>query len=67
MLEFTVVEKSGSRRLAIAPGRVYNLGSATREKAAADAHQEEVADIGVRIAFDRPAPRIYPIDRKSVV
>lgn len=41
--------------------RLYNLGSATREAATATHHQEEVAKAGVRIAFDVPAPRIYPI------
>ncbi len=66
MLEFSLQEKSGSRKLAIAPERIYNLGSATREKKSADAHQEEVADIGVKIAFDRPAPRIYPMDTPIV-
>lgn len=41
--------------------RSYNLGSATRDAAEAVHHQEEVAKSGVRIAFDIPAPRIYPI------
>lgn len=41
--------------------RLYNLGSATREAATATHHQEEVAKAGVKIAFDVPAPRIYPI------
>ncbi len=41
--------------------RLYNIGSATRDAAAAVAHQQEVADAGVAIAFDIPAPRIYPI------
>lgn len=40
--------------------RLYNLGSATRDPAAARLHQEEVADVGVEISFDVPAPRIYP-------
>lgn len=42
-------------------GRTYNLGSATRDAEEAVHHQEEVARSGVRIAFDIPAPRIYPI------
>jgi len=41
--------------------RMYNLGSATRDAAVAVHHQEEVAAAGVQIAFDIPAPRIYPI------
>lgn len=41
--------------------RLYNLGSATRDVAAARHHQDEVAKAGIRIAFDVPAPRIYPI------
>ena len=41
--------------------RMYNLGSATRDAAVAVHHQEEVAAAGVKIAFDIPAPRIYPI------
>ena len=62
MLEFSLTEKSGQSLLRLAPTRIYNLGSATRDKRSALAHQEEVADIGVTIAFDRPAPRIYPMD-----
>ncbi len=41
--------------------RMYNFGSATRDPETAVAHQEEVAKSGIRIAFDVPAPRIYPI------
>jgi len=41
--------------------RMYNFGSATRDPGAAVAHQEEVAKSGIYIAFDVPAPRIYPI------
>ncbi|WP_344613733.1 DUF2848 family protein [Dactylosporangium salmoneum] len=60
--EFVVVERDG----ALTPRpfdltRMFNLGSATRDAAAAVAHQDEVAEAGVRIAFDVPAPRIYPI------
>lgn len=41
--------------------RMYNFGSATRDPQTAVAHQEEVAKSGINIAFDVPAPRIYPI------
>ncbi|MGV9801623.1 DUF2848 family protein [Mycobacterium sp. NPDC003449] len=41
--------------------RMYNMGSATRDAHTAVDHQEEVAAAGIRIAFDIPAPRIYPI------
>jgi hypothetical protein len=41
--------------------RQYNLGSATRDPETARHHQEEVAKSGISIAFDVPAPRIYPI------
>ncbi|MBO6759188.1 MAG: DUF2848 family protein [Roseibium sp.] len=41
--------------------RMYNFGSATRDPQVAVAHQEEVAKSGIHIAFDVPAPRIYPI------
>ncbi len=41
--------------------RMYNFGSATRDPATAIAHQQEVAKSGIHIAFDVPAPRIYPI------
>jgi len=41
--------------------RMYNLGSATRDPNVAVAHQEEVAKSGIHIAFNVPAPRIYPI------
>lgn len=41
--------------------RMYNFGSATRDPETAVAHQEEVAKSGIHIAFDVPAPRIYPI------
>lgn len=41
--------------------RAFNLGSATRDAAEAEHHQREMAEVGVRIAFDVPAPRIYPL------
>ena len=46
--------------------RLYNFGSATRDPQTAVAHQEEVAKSGIHIAFDVPAPRIYPIARHVV-
>jgi hypothetical protein len=52
--------------LVTTPHRLYNLGSATVDPNAALAHQREVADVGVRIAFDVPAPRIYPMSVNSV-
>jgi hypothetical protein len=69
MTTFTlhVADRSGvDTPLAVTPERVYNLGSATVDASAAVAHQEEVADVGVRIAFDVPAPRIYPMAVSSI-
>lgn len=58
----SIAELDGSRSTReIAIDRSYNLGSATRDADEAVHHQEEVAKSGVRIAFDIPAPRIYPI------
>ncbi|WP_176946536.1 DUF2848 family protein [Lentzea fradiae] len=57
---------AGPQRLITTPQRLYNLGSATVDPNAAVAHQREVADVGVRIAFDVPAPRIYPMSVNSV-
>ena len=47
--------------------RMYNFGSATRNADDAVAHQEEVAKAGIGIAFDIPAPRVYPISPHNVV
>jgi hypothetical protein len=47
--------------------RMYNFGSATRNPDDAVAHQEEVAKVGVGIAFDIPAPRVYPISPHNLV
>ena len=47
--------------------RMYNFGSATRNPEDAVAHQEEVAKVGVGIAFDVPAPRVYPISPHNLV
>lgn len=46
--------------------RMYNMGSATRDADVAVHHQKEVADAGVKIAFDIPAPRIYPITPQAL-
>lgn len=56
----------GPEPLVITPERLFNLGSATVAQASAVAHQQEVADVGVRIAFDIPAPRVYPMAVTSV-
>lgn len=61
-LACTIAPLSGSEvSRTISVQRNYNLGSATRDPDSAKAHQEEVADAGVAIALDIPAPRIYPI------
>jgi hypothetical protein len=62
MIEIEVEHRDGKvegRTLAL--DRLYNFGSATRNAADAVAHQEEVAKAGIGIAFDIPAPRVYPI------
>ena len=46
--------------------RMYNFGSATRDPATAVAHHKEVAQSGIHIALDVPAPRIYPIARHAL-
>lgn len=46
--------------------RAFNLGSATRKATEAEYHQREMADVGVTIAFDVPAPRIYPLAPQMV-
>ena len=50
-----------TRAMSFETMRMYNLGSATRDPNVAVAHQQEVAKSGIHIAFDVPAPRIYPI------
>jgi hypothetical protein len=61
-LACTIAEQDGTAtHHLLAVSRSYNLGSATRDAGEAVHHQEEVAKSGVRIAFDVPAPRIYPI------
>lgn len=57
----TIAFDVDGRRIELSPTRMYNVGSATRDPEAARAHQEEVAEIGIRIAFDVPSPRIYPV------
>lgn len=60
--ETVIVDRDGTTHPStLAISRSYNLGSATRNAAEAVHHQEEVAKSGIRIAFDIPAPRIYPI------
>lgn len=54
-------------RRAVRLDRMYNFGSATRNADDAVAHQEEVAKAGIGIAFDIPAPRVYPISPHNVV
>lgn len=46
--------------------RLYNLGSATRVAEEARAHQDEMAGSGIAIAFDVPAPRVYPIAAEAL-
>lgn len=61
-LALTVAERDGrSTDVSVDLRRMFNLGSATRDPHTAVAHQREVERAGVRIAFDRPPPRIYPI------
>ncbi len=61
-LNVTIESADGTRRdTQFVTERMYNLGSATRDPETAVAHQQEVAKSGIHIAFDVPAPRIYPI------
>ncbi len=60
-VEVIVESKSGRAPRTFDVARMYNLGSATRKAETARAHQEEVAKVGIHIAYDVPAPRIYPI------
>lgn len=61
MIELRIEDGEAAARRRIPVARMYNLGSATRAAETAKAHQDEVAKEGIRIAFDVPAPRIYPI------
>ncbi|WP_439495631.1 DUF2848 family protein [Bosea sp. (in: a-proteobacteria)] len=65
-LAVDLVEAGRVRRAQLALKRCYNLGSATRKAETALAHQEEVKQIGIAIAFDIPAPRIYPLGAEIV-
>ena len=56
-----------TEKRSVALDRMYNFGSATRNPEDAVAHQEEVAKVGVGIAFDVPAPRVYPISPHNLV
>jgi len=61
-LDVTIQAIDGTKSPAqFVTNRMYNLGSATRDPNTAVAHQQEVAKSGIHIAFDVPAPRIYPI------
>ena len=60
-VDVSIDSKSGRTPRTFEIARMYNLGSATRNAETARAHQEEVAKIGIHIAYDVPAPRIYPI------
>lgn len=65
-LAVDLVSASGIKRADLALSRVFNLGSATRNPETARAHQEEVKHIGITIAFDVPAPRIYPMSSQVI-
>jgi hypothetical protein len=65
-LKLELAERAGTRTADVEVQRLYNLGSATRNPESARAHQEEVAHIGVKIAFDIPAPRIYPLSPEVI-
>ena len=65
-LTVDLVEAGTTRRAELNLKRCYNLGSATRKPETAVAHQEEVKSIGIAIAFDIPAPRIYPLGAEIV-
>jgi 4-hydroxyphenylacetate 3-monooxygenase len=56
-----VAGRDGETTIDFPVERVFNIGSATRDPEAAKAHQQEVAEAGIRIAFDVPIPRIYPL------
>jgi hypothetical protein len=56
-----IEEKGGAVQRRLAIQAVVNLGSATRDADTAVEHQQEVAKEGIHIAFDVPAPRIYPM------
>jgi 4-hydroxyphenylacetate 3-monooxygenase len=60
-MRVTIADAKGEMSADLRIRRLYNLGSATRDPESARAHQDEVAHIGVKIAFDVPAPRIYPL------
>ena len=65
-LTVDLVDAGKTRRTDLTLTRCYNLGSATRRPETAVAHQEEVKQIGIAIAFDIPAPRIYPLGAEIV-
>lgn len=59
--------RTGDAEDRLTPARMVNLGSATRLAETAVAHQDEVAQHGVRIATAVPAPRIYPIGTHALI
>lgn len=61
-----LVSAQGTKRADLSLARVFNLGSATRNPETARAHQDEVKHIGITIAFDVPAPRIYPMSTQVI-
>ena len=68
MIEIDIEHRDGKiETRSVALDRLYNFGSATRNAEDAVAHQEEVAKAGIGIAFDIPAPRVYPIAPHDVV
>ncbi len=67
-MEIEIERRDGTvQKRSVALDRLYNFGSATRNAEDAVAHQEEVAKAGIGIAFDVPAPRVYPISPHNVV
>ena len=65
-IEVKIEELTSTKVETLTVGRMYNLGSATRETATARPHQEEVDNEGIFISFDIPAPRIYPISSHAL-
>jgi hypothetical protein len=57
-----IIESAGGRETReIRFDRVLNLGSALRDDERAAQHRAEMREIGIEIASDVPAPRIYPL------
>jgi Protein of unknown function (DUF2848) len=60
-IDIQIDDNGRLRDLRVPIKRMYNFGSATRKAETAVPHQQEVAKEGIHIAFNVPAPRIYPI------